>query len=171
MPRLPKIFYSPLFISIIISIFLVVSVILSPNTRSTQHQPSSVLLNAKAKFEGCYKEAAKMYYTDSNKFFDEFSQCIKTYIPVNDWQFDNIYNGAGGEKKVFLPLDPDYPQDECKWLTIGIGGDTIAEETFKKKYPKCKFFGADPGHTGNFAEIGTLIPNGVGELVLSKIYV
>uniref|UniRef100_A0A914PPU6 Methyltransferase FkbM domain-containing protein n=1 Tax=Panagrolaimus davidi TaxID=227884 RepID=A0A914PPU6_9BILA len=75
---------------------------------------------------------------------------------------DKIFNGVGDERKVFLPLAEDFPEEECTWLTIGIGGSKTAEEKFHKIYPKCKIYGAEPGNAGKFADVGTLISNGVG---------
>uniref|UniRef100_A0AC34F6Y5 Methyltransferase FkbM domain-containing protein n=1 Tax=Panagrolaimus sp. ES5 TaxID=591445 RepID=A0AC34F6Y5_9BILA len=61
---------------------------------------------------------------------------------------------------MFLPLVDVV--DDCKWLTIGIGGVTLAEELFLKKYPYCSVYGADPADTGNFSKIGNLALFGVG---------
>uniref|UniRef100_A0A914QXQ0 Uncharacterized protein n=1 Tax=Panagrolaimus davidi TaxID=227884 RepID=A0A914QXQ0_9BILA len=130
MPRLPKIEYSAFLVIVLLCIFLYVSFFVKPNVHyitslMPNFQNSTNLLIAKAKFEGCYKEAAKIYYSDSNKFFAEFSQCIKTYIPITESHMDKIFNGAGNERKVFLPLAEDFPEEECTWLTIGIGGSEM----------------------------------------------
>uniref|UniRef100_A0A914R4M5 Methyltransferase FkbM domain-containing protein n=1 Tax=Panagrolaimus davidi TaxID=227884 RepID=A0A914R4M5_9BILA len=75
---------------------------------------------------------------------------------------DNFSNSVLGEKKMFLPMSSDYSQEKCRWVTIGIGGVTAAEELFKEKYPKCSVFGIEPADAGNFSRIGKLIPYGVG---------
>uniref|UniRef100_A0AC34F0L1 Uncharacterized protein n=1 Tax=Panagrolaimus sp. ES5 TaxID=591445 RepID=A0AC34F0L1_9BILA len=106
-------------------------------------------------------EAARIYYSEATKFFEEFSHCIKTYISIDETEMDNLSNSVLGEKKMFLPMSPDYSQEKCRWLTIGIGGVTAAEELFKEKYPKCSIFGIEPADAGNFSKIGKLVPYGV----------
>uniref|UniRef100_A0A914PMX8 Methyltransferase FkbM domain-containing protein n=1 Tax=Panagrolaimus davidi TaxID=227884 RepID=A0A914PMX8_9BILA len=115
---------------------------------------------AKDKFHGCMLKAAKSYYNESTKFFEEFAKCIKKHIGIDTSEMDNFSNYFFGEKKMFLPMKGE--DDECKWLTIGIGGVASAEELFLKKYPQCSVFGADPADTGNFSSIGQLRPFGVG---------
>uniref|UniRef100_A0A914E1V9 Methyltransferase FkbM domain-containing protein n=1 Tax=Acrobeloides nanus TaxID=290746 RepID=A0A914E1V9_9BILA len=72
--------------------------------------------------------------------------------------------GRYDEKKKFLPLAKNFSQEECKWLTIGIGGDTLVEKQFKQKYPKCQLYGVEPSPSQfiDFDKYGTVIPYGVG---------
>uniref|UniRef100_A0A914YGY3 Methyltransferase FkbM domain-containing protein n=1 Tax=Panagrolaimus superbus TaxID=310955 RepID=A0A914YGY3_9BILA len=55
-----------------------------------------------------------------------------------------------------------FHQEECRWLTIGIGGLISAEEQVHAKYPNCKIFGVEPGNHGNFTKVGQLLSVGVG---------
>ena len=69
-----------------------------------------------------------------------------------------------GEYKRMLPLK-DANQD-CVWLTIGIGSDTAAEKSLKTDvYPNCKVFGIEgsPDQVVDFANYGTVINLAVGK--------
>uniref|UniRef100_A0AC35FYS5 Methyltransferase FkbM domain-containing protein n=1 Tax=Panagrolaimus sp. PS1159 TaxID=55785 RepID=A0AC35FYS5_9BILA len=59
-------------------------------------------------------------------------------------------------------MAPEFSSEECRWLTVGIGGLTGVEEVISKKYPNCKIYGIDPVNPGNFSEIGKLLKVGVG---------
>ena len=77
---------------------------------------------------------------------------------------DKFRMGRFGEDKVFLPLKSSFPQNECNWITVGIGGDDQVERLFKEKYPDCRVFGveASPDQYAHFDIYGTVIPFGVG---------
>uniref|UniRef100_A0A914PZ36 Uncharacterized protein n=1 Tax=Panagrolaimus davidi TaxID=227884 RepID=A0A914PZ36_9BILA len=128
-----------------------------------EQQISSKLSLSKLKFDICMIEAARIYYKEATKFFEEFSYCIKAYISIDETEMDNFSNSVLGERKMFLPMSNEYSQEKCKWLTVGVGGVTAAEEIFKEKYPKCSVFGVEPADAGNFSKIGKLIPFGAGK--------
>ena len=123
---------------------------------------------AKRKFKTCMDEGAFFDRDDGFKFYDDFAECMEAYTSVDEKHMDVVYNGLSGEKKVYLPLSAEYPQDRCNFLTIGIGGNTVAEKFFKEKYPKCKFYGIEPGQAADFGDFGKVIPYGVGESQLSS---
>uniref|UniRef100_A0A914QP01 Methyltransferase FkbM domain-containing protein n=1 Tax=Panagrolaimus davidi TaxID=227884 RepID=A0A914QP01_9BILA len=73
---------------------------------------------------------------------------------------DNFPNNLNDENKIFLPLNNR--NEECKWLTIGIGDVTNSERLFKMKYPNCAVYGVEPSSPGNFSNVGKVIPYGIG---------
>ena len=117
----------------------------------------------KQTFKACMNEAAKILRNEYFKFYEEFAYCIDLHIPIKQAEMEMVEIGLNREKKVYLPLVDGFPQSECRWLTIGIGGSTKGEQYFKEKYPECSFFGADPGSTLNYASIGKVYPFGVGK--------
>lgn len=141
---------------------------LSPNTVNVYIVDDKITL-AMEKFRNCVTPASTTYRKNSKKFFEVFASCIKKHIAINVSLMDNLSNGVYNEKKMFLPLSDDYPQDQCKWLTIGVGGVETAERLLKRKYPECQVFGVEPADAGNFSSIGTLIPYGVGKLIHSYL--
>ena len=118
---------------------------------------------AKIQFKACMNEAAIIFREDIAKFYEQFAICMGAYTAIGEKNMDVVFNGLSGERKVYLPLSPDFPQSECKWLTIGIGGNTRAEKFFKEKYPQCTFYGVDPGNVAGFDEVGKVFPFGVGK--------
>lgn len=129
--------------------------------KSTIHQTNVKMLLKNLK--SCIKEAANVNYNETDKFFSEVSGCTKSHLKIDESQIDFFHNNVHNEKKVFLQLTDDYIQAECKWLTLGIGGSTAAEENFHLKYPKCRIYGVDPTNQGNFSKIGNVLPFGVGK--------
>ncbi len=57
----------------------------------------------------------------------------------------NLAN-LGDLKYVILPNPSERTEyaDSCTLVTLGVGGDIIAEKKLKKLQPNCKFFGAEP---------------------------
>lgn len=74
--------------------------------------------------------------------------------------------GRFDEIKYFLPIDKsvEIRPDWCKWLTVGIGGDTLVEKEFHQLYPQCKIFGIEPSPDQylDFMNYGAVIPAAVG---------
>ena len=131
---------------------------------STDVDGSYGMFSAKTKFRACLNDIAQTFGNSIKRFYQEFALCIEAHVPIDENKMDVAFNGLSGEKKVYLPLSPRFPQDQCKWLTIGIGGNTKAEKIFKKRYPGCSFYGVDPGEIADFATIGKVFPYGVGKI-------
>lgn len=102
----------------------------------------------------------------------EFDQCIQQHVNITKPQFEAFNMGRYGEKKYFLPLSKDFPKGQCRWLTIGIGGDTLVEKLFKEKYPECEVYGVEPSPSQfvDFEKYGKVIPYGVGRCWATKCY-
>jgi hypothetical protein len=101
-------------------------------------------------------------------FLRHLQSCLSKHVPIEIREFESFDRKRGelSEKKWFLRLDKNYPQKQCVWLTIGIGGELATEEqVFKNVYPDCQIFGIEASESsyGNFAEIGTIIPHAVGK--------
>ncbi|KAE9551070.1 hypothetical protein FO519_005707 [Halicephalobus sp. NKZ332] len=100
-------------------------------------------------------------FFDSNDYIDKFTACVKRAF--SNLKFDEFKMGRFDEIKKFFPLNPQFDQSQCIWLTIGIGGDTQVEKEFKEKYPRCSVYGieASPDQYADFKKYGTIIPYGV----------
>ena len=120
---------------------------------------------AKSNLQACTNEAARIFYNESTRFFEEFNFCIKTHIGIDESLMDNFQGDIQQDKKMFLPLSSDYPQKHCKWLTIGIGGSDSSERMFKETYPRCRLARNEPVSEGKFNEIGKVIPYGIGRCI------
>uniref|UniRef100_A0A1I7XX51 Methyltransf_21 domain-containing protein n=1 Tax=Steinernema glaseri TaxID=37863 RepID=A0A1I7XX51_9BILA len=101
----------------------------------------------------------------SSKFnTDKLNKCIRNYLRLSDGSFERFHMGRFGEIKYFLPLSRNFTESDCRWLTIGIGGDDNVEKEFKEKYSECLLYGIEPNkkdHAG-FSKYGTVIPHAVG---------
>jgi hypothetical protein len=122
----------------------------------------SATANSKEKFKYCVRKIGQVYYSETYRFFAELDLCMTTYFSIDYKKLDNFPNGATGERKVFLPMAKDFRKEECRWLTIGIGGLVAAEEQFHAKYPNCKIYGVEPANQGNFSKTGEVLTAGVG---------
>jgi hypothetical protein len=74
--------------------------------------------------------------------------------------------GRFGEVKYFLPMREHVTnENNCTWLTIGIGGDDQVEKEFKRKYPHCQVYGVEPSDDqyAQFEKYGRVLPIAVGE--------
>ena len=102
-----------------------------------------------------------------DSFMKSFSRCLR-HLP--DFKTLKIRKNKTDNAEIFLPLRRSFNESHCIWLTMGIGGNTDIEEEFKKKYPKCKFYGieAGEGQFGSFEKFGKLITLAVGKLILRK---
>lgn len=89
--------------------------------------------------------------------------CLNAYISVKKANIEEFDVGMFSELKYFLP-PVERGIDDCRWVTMGIGGISQVEELFHKKYPNCKIFGIEPikENYANFTSIGKIIPYGVG---------
>ncbi len=73
--------------------------------------------------------------------------------------------GRLGEVKYFLPMRKNVKNDNCTWMTIGIGGDDRVEKEFKQMYPHCLVYGVEPSadQYAQFEKYGRVLPFAVGE--------
>uniref|UniRef100_A0A914CF20 Methyltransferase FkbM domain-containing protein n=1 Tax=Acrobeloides nanus TaxID=290746 RepID=A0A914CF20_9BILA len=100
-------------------------------------------------------------------FLRHLQSCLAKHVPIEIREFEayDRKKEEVSEKKWFLKLDKNFPQKQCVWLTIGIGGELATEEqVFKNEYPECRIFGIEASEKsyGDFAQIGTIIPHAVG---------
>jgi len=93
-------------------------------------------------------------------------KCVEKHSTIREHHFFTLNMGRFGEKKYFLlEQEPGQLANEaCRWLTIGIGGDTAVEKAFKKRFPTCKIYGIEPSpdQEVDFRKYGTVIPYAVG---------
>jgi hypothetical protein len=95
--------------------------------------------------------------------------CIIKHVPVDIQEFhvfDRIHNRQVGERKWFLPYM--LHDDNCKWLTVGIGGSLYgveAQQQANSDLSFCKLYGIEAKNTsyGDYAKYGTIIPHAVGK--------
>ena len=114
-----------------------------------------------------FRECVRLGYLQSStdkEYFDYFKSCVGN-LPRSE--ADAFKMGRFGEKKIFLPMRDGYNQNNCVWITVGIGGDDLVERLFKEKYPGCKLYGveASPDQYAEFQKYGQVIPHGVGEFI------
>lgn len=113
------------------------------------------------KFRKCSRAANFKAETDK-EFILEYRNCVVSSMPKVEWE--KFRMGRYGEDKVFAPMKPEFDENECKWLTVGIGGDSQVEKLFHTKYPGCQLFGVEASEDqyAQFKSYGTVIPYGVG---------
>uniref|UniRef100_A0AC34GPD1 Methyltransferase FkbM domain-containing protein n=1 Tax=Panagrolaimus sp. ES5 TaxID=591445 RepID=A0AC34GPD1_9BILA len=87
---------------------------------------------------------------------------MQTHFQIRNVKFDVFSNGVDDERKVFVPMSPEFFTEECRWLTIGIGGRAGAEQFMREKYPNCEVYGVDATNPGNFSKIGNVLQSKVG---------
>jgi hypothetical protein len=61
------------------------------------------------------------------------NKCVERYTTIRNDSFLLLKMGRFDEVKYFLPAFKKADISECKWLTIGIGGDTMVEKELLKK--------------------------------------
>ena len=112
-------------------------------------------------FRNCMKRGYENSFTDYT-YFKHFDNCLKTF-PRGKFDFFNM--DRFDKQKIFLPMKPEYDQQRCIWLTVGIGGDDVVEQEMKNNYPGCKMFAVEPNPNqyAGFRKYGQIIPHGVGE--------
>jgi len=89
------------------------------------------------------------------------TDCVEAHSTIGKDVFLQLKTEAFQETKYFLPADET---SECRWLTVGVGGDTMAEKLFLKRYSKCRLYGieASPDQYSDYQQFGTIIPHAVG---------
>ena len=107
-------------------------------------------------FRKCAKKGLYPLATNA-AYFENFRQCIYLLPLV---KFDVFSTGRFEERTVFLPMKPDYNQEKCIWITIGIGGNSQVEKQVALKYPGYKMYGIEPrpDQYGDFQKYGRIFP-------------
>jgi len=98
--------------------------------------------------------------------------CTARHSRIRHNDFFSLRMGRHNEIKYFLKMfinDNNNSSDHddnnnCKWLTIGIGGDVQVEREFIKLYPRCRLYGIEPSRdqSQDFLSYGTVIQHAVG---------
>ena len=91
-------------------------------------------------FRKCVKKGLHPLFTNA-VYFNNFEHCTQL-LPLT--KFDYFNTGRYGEQKAFIPIKPQFNQEKCVWITMGIKGNRQVEKEFKLKYPGCRLFGIEP---------------------------
>ncbi|KAK0394986.1 hypothetical protein QR680_001045 [Steinernema hermaphroditum] len=96
--------------------------------------------------------------------YEKLNGCVRKHSKVDESSFEGFHMGRLDEIKYFLPITSGFDKRQCRWLTIGIGGDSRVEKELKEKYPECAVYGIEPvdQQVSDFGKYGTVIPRAVG---------
>uniref|UniRef100_A0A914DMI0 Methyltransferase FkbM domain-containing protein n=1 Tax=Acrobeloides nanus TaxID=290746 RepID=A0A914DMI0_9BILA len=107
-------------------------------------------------------------HKEDKRFMRHLATCITKYVPVDLQEFhifDRIQDRRVHERKWFLPYMSR--NDDCKWLTVGIGGKVYGiegQQQVNSDLSFCKLYGIEAINSshGDYAKYGTVIPHAVG---------